>query len=178
MYAAWSRYKFLPLPPLEKSSSTTCNSSNSTSNKLDPFIEAIYAQRPVTDDELEQYLSEKPEPGSQSPSVYWNSKKHTWPRLARKARYYLPATATSVSSERSFSTGKDLLGISRFSLKPDTMEACVCHRSWLRCDGLAKTLGRRAPEEGQSDEEDTNIESSSNDASNSDHDEVMLSDYE
>jgi len=53
------------------------------------------------------------------------------------------------------------------------MEACVCHRSWLRCDGLVKALGRRAPEEGQSDVEDTDMDSScDNGCDASDHDEV------
>ena len=83
----------------------------------------------------------------------------------------LAATATSASSERSFSAGKDLLGISRFSLKADTMEACICHRSWLRCDGLATTLGRHAPEECQSDLVETDADSSDDDVS--DHEEVI-----
>jgi hypothetical protein len=48
------------------------------------------------------------------------------------ARDYLAITATSASSERVFSTGKDLLGICRLCLKPTTMKACMCLRSWLR----------------------------------------------
>jgi len=168
----------LPLPPKENSSSSSKSSTGSTANKLDPFIEAIYVQRLISDDELEQYLLERPEPPNQSPSVYWNSKRHTWPRLARMARDYLPATATSASSERSFSRGKDLLGITRFRLEPDTMEACVCHRSWLRCDGLATTLGRHAPEECQDDLEETDIynDDDDDDCEGSAHDEVMLTD--
>ena len=68
------------------------------------------------------------------------------------------------ASERSFSAGKDLLGISRFFLKADTMEACICHRSWLRCDGLATTLGRQAPE-CQSDLVENDVDSSDDDFS-------------
>jgi len=40
--------------------------------------------------------------------------------------------ATSVASERSFSTGRDLLGTARNSLLPSTMQICVCLRSWYR----------------------------------------------
>lgn len=47
------------------------------------------------------------------------------------ARDYLPIPATSAASERSFSTGRDLLGIYRQRLLPDTMEHTVCLRSWL-----------------------------------------------
>ena len=47
---------------------------------------------------------------------------------------YLAIPATSVSSERVFSTGRDLLGMNRQSLCSETMEASVfilCS-SWLR----------------------------------------------
>ena len=55
-----------------------------------------------------------------------------YPRLSCVARDYLAITATSASIERVFSAGKDLLGISRFCLKPTTTEACMCLRFWLR----------------------------------------------
>jgi hypothetical protein len=39
---------------------------------------------------------------------------------------HLVRAATSASSERGFSVGKDVFGISRMSLNPETVEALVC----------------------------------------------------
>ena len=50
------------------------------------------------------------------------------------ARDILAITASSASSERVFSSGRDLIGISRHKLIPQTMEACICLRSWFRND--------------------------------------------
>lgn len=50
---------------------------------------------------------------------------------------YLAVLASSASSERVFSASRDLLGITRFNLKPNTMEACILLRSWIR-SGLLK----------------------------------------
>lgn len=44
-------------------------------------------------------------------------------------RNYLKTTGTSTSSERVFSTGRELLGITRHSMSSLTMKACICLRS-------------------------------------------------
>ena len=46
------------------------------------------------------------------------------------AREVLSIPATSAASERAFSAGKDVFGIARMSLKPETVEALICLRSW------------------------------------------------
>ncbi|EFX77544.1 hypothetical protein DAPPUDRAFT_247554 [Daphnia pulex] len=46
--------------------------------------------------------------------------------------------ATSAASERAFTVGKDIFGISRMSLKPETVEALICLRSWYKA-GLVGT---------------------------------------
>ena len=53
------------------------------------------------------------------------------------ARDILAVTATSASSERSFSVARDLLGLSRYRLTPEVMEASSCLCSWLR-SGFAR----------------------------------------
>ena len=82
-------------------------------------------------DELEAYLAIGPEEINGDVLDYWRLSAAKWPNLAAMARDYLPIPATSAASERSFSTGRDLLGLYRQSLLPDTMEHTVCLRSWL-----------------------------------------------
>lgn len=89
------------------------------------------------DDELAAYLAEEREDPETDVLAYWESKRSKWPRLTAMARDVLAVTASSASSERSFSVGRDLLGLARFRLMPETMEASVCLRSWLRA-GLIK----------------------------------------
>ena len=48
------------------------------------------------------------------------------------ARDLLSIPATSAASERAFTVGKDIFGISRMSLKPETVEALICLRSWYK----------------------------------------------
>ena len=45
------------------------------------------------------------------------------------ARDLLSIPATSASA---FTVGKDIFGISRMSLKPETVEALICLRSWYK----------------------------------------------
>ena len=92
----------------------------------------FHHSRISTQDQLAQYLSAPVESGHTDPAGYWRSKLHDWPNLCMMARDYLAIMATSAASERSFSTGRDLLGISRGSMMPSTMQICVCLRSWYR----------------------------------------------
>lgn len=119
---------------------------------LDPFIAGIFGRQKnsVVEDELEMYLTEDIEYSSINSLSYWAVKKTIWPHLARMAMDYLAITATSASSERVFSVGRDLLGICRFRLKVSTMEWCVCLRSWLR-SGL-QLSGTRFTEEKNEDQ--------------------------
>lgn len=103
--------------------------------KIDQFIADIYetsvTKKPV--DELEEYLSSEVENINTCVLSFWRQKIQCWPRLSMMARDYLASTATSASSERSFSAGRHLLGLYRQSLLPNTMQACLCLRSWARC---------------------------------------------
>ncbi len=86
-------------------------------------------------DELESYLSLGPElipDGHNGLLIYWKNACSKWPHLASMARDYLAVPASSAGSERSFSTGRDLLGLNRHRLLPESMEASIRLRSWLR----------------------------------------------
>jgi hypothetical protein len=49
--------------------------------------------------------------------------------MSQVARDYLPIPAAEVDVERLFSSGKDLIGLRRHSLKIDTMRALMMLRS-------------------------------------------------
>ena len=91
---------------------------------------------------MKEYETEEIEPADCEPSEiysYWRKKASRWPRLSAMVKDLLSVPATSAASERSFSTGKDVFGISRMSLDPQTLEALVCLRSWYRA-GIIKDL--------------------------------------
>ena len=86
-------------------------------------------------DEMGEYEVEKPEPPECEPSEiysYWANRSHRWPCLSAMAKDLLSIPATSAASERAFSVGKDVFGISRNRLSPETVEALICLRSWYK----------------------------------------------
>lgn len=99
------------------------------------YVDTIYKFKALHvrhQDELENYLSIGPEDVDENVFLYWKKHANQWPNLSIMARDYFAATATSASSERGFSTGRDILGITRYRMSPLTMEACICLRSWTR----------------------------------------------
>jgi len=62
---------------------------------------------------------------------WWKFHAGEYPCLARIARDYLAIPATSVPAERVFSGGADLITKKRGSLNEDTIQACMCLKSWL-----------------------------------------------
>jgi len=82
---------------------------------------------------LAAYLEQEEEPLDSVPLVYWASRVSRWPRLCMMTRDILAVTATSALSDRVFNAGSDLIGLNRHSaLLPETMEAAICVRSWLK----------------------------------------------
>jgi hypothetical protein len=62
---------------------------------------------------------------------WWKIHKDEYPRMASAARDYLAIPASEVSVERVFSTGRDMIGIRRYSLSPSTMRQLQLLRSSL-----------------------------------------------
>jgi hAT family C-terminal dimerisation region len=52
---------------------------------------------------------------------WWRLRKDEYPYMAAAARDYLAIPASEVACERLFSTGRDIIGIRRFSLHADTI---------------------------------------------------------
>lgn len=63
---------------------------------------------------------------------YWKNHEADFPCLANMARDYLGAQSSSVPVERDFSGGVDLVTSTRCSLKPETIRACMCLKSWFK----------------------------------------------
>lgn len=63
---------------------------------------------------------------------FWRSQKDELPKLTKMARDYLGAQTGSVSVERDFSGGVDLITPTRCSLLPQTIRACMCLKSWYK----------------------------------------------
>ena len=63
---------------------------------------------------------------------WWKINAAKYPHLAELARVYLAIPAGSVSVERWFSAGRDLLGIHHASLAPETIRMCMLLRVWLK----------------------------------------------
>jgi hypothetical protein len=89
-------------------------------------------------DEYEAYLQEKrlrlPEDCQEASTVlfdYWKGREQRWPNLTRFAFDALSIPAMSAECERCFSSGKNMISDSRYSLAPDTIEACECNRHWI-----------------------------------------------
>jgi len=61
------------------------------------------------------------EPGS-NVLEYWKSNEYNFPILSEMAKDYLGVQASSVSSERGFSSGTDLVTANRCSLEGKTIE--------------------------------------------------------
>ncbi|KAL0486213.1 hypothetical protein AKO1_001920 [Acrasis kona] len=62
---------------------------------------------------------------------WWSDHQTEYPVMARVARYYLAIPCASVSVERCFSSGRDVLGHRRFSLHAETMKTLISLRSWI-----------------------------------------------
>ncbi len=137
LFEAWQAYKSLPSTtrvPNQSQSATL--GKDPCSSERDRFFEGIYIgeEDGMDEDELAEYLKEKVSKPSEDILVYWNLNKGRWPQLAAMARDVLAVTATSASSERSFSVAKDLLGLARYLLLPEIMEESSCLRSWIRSE--------------------------------------------
>jgi hypothetical protein len=89
-------------------------------------------------DQYESYIQEKRLPfheGCESTVNllfdYWKDKAKKWPELTRFAFDALSIPAMSAECERCFSSGKNMISDSRYSLAPATIEACECNRHWI-----------------------------------------------
>ncbi|KAI1695796.1 zinc finger BED domain-containing protein 1 [Ditylenchus destructor] len=100
---------------------------------LDSFEDSLASQLPMTktasQEELQQeitsYCAQAREKVKNDPLEYWKNATYNFPILAKAARRYLSATATSVASEGLFSTARDVFSYKRMSLRPRKAEMII-----------------------------------------------------
>ena len=114
-----------------------------TSSRGSSFTKKIYelskeTRSPI--DELDSYLLTGVENIKDGDIPhYWRLCSDKLPTLSRMARDYLATPATSACSERAFSNGRDLIGLDRHSLHSETMEACMCLKSWFKAGIMSQS---------------------------------------
>ncbi len=100
--------------------------------KNQSILGSIYKKRKVLSSvELEEYLNQSTVSMNVKPLDWWKANEEQFPNLAKMARDYLAIPGTSASSERLFSSGRQLITDFRCSLNPQTIQACMCLKNWL-----------------------------------------------
>jgi hypothetical protein len=75
--------------------------------------------------EVQSYKEHRPAPMKENPLDWWKEREIYFPRLSRLASEYLCVQATSVASERVFSTTGDIVSATRACLSPENVNALV-----------------------------------------------------
>jgi len=88
-------------------------------------------QNPSTANELDIYYDSNPSNFEVMPLEWWKVHSSEYPILAQMARDYLSIMSTSVPSEQLFSIAGKQITQTRNRLHPDTIQACLCLKSWL-----------------------------------------------
>lgn len=108
-------------------------------NMLSKFAGSESSKRTQSDvSELQMYLNydfmkgmDDEEKSELDILQWWKGQSSKHPILAAMARDMLSIQCSSVASERAFSASGRVLDDRRSSLKPDTLEMCVCFKDWL-----------------------------------------------
>ncbi len=76
----------------------------------------------VVDEEVQHYRAVQSLSVDSNPLVWWKDNQNQFPHLAKLAKSYLGIPATSIPSERVFSTAGDIATAQRASLSPDNVD--------------------------------------------------------
>lgn len=77
------------------------------------------------DEEVQRYRAVQSLSVEANPLEWWKDNQNQFPHLAKLAKRYLGVPATSVPSERVFSTAGDIVTAQRASLSPDNVDMMV-----------------------------------------------------
>ena len=115
----------------KKDSENTKDDSESTKSKDNPtamsalfgdvYITHVKQPKPLQEScesEITQYRKETPINANENPLNWWKEHSHKFPNLSAVVKRYLCTPATSVPSERVFSTAGDIVTAKRAQLKP------------------------------------------------------------
>ena len=149
----WNSYSLMPYCPMD---SPNVNEDSKTKKKKTIKVRRKFhcwydlrifkqQQRPWKG-ELKEYEPDELEPSNCDPDdilQYWAQSSRKWSRLSSMAKGILTIPTRSASSERAFSGGKDVFGLSRMSLCPETIEALIYLRPWSKA-GLLEDVNEVA----------------------------------
>ena len=90
----------------------------------------MFKKRHIETNEVEIYFSLPPIEEQIQPLQWWKLNEMQYPKMARMAQDYMAIPATSIPSERCFSTSKNLITPNRNRLSEKTARACMCLKSW------------------------------------------------
>ena len=82
--------------------------------------------------EIDQYLSLPVESCNIDPLQWWKSHLPQFPKLSCLAKEILAIPGSSVSVERVFNVGRDIIGIRRNALKPETISALMFGNHYIK----------------------------------------------
>ena len=114
--------------PIESWATSPIPSGTSTFSTViyKPKLFTIFKQNQIqASDEVVEYLREDKAPFEQDPFDWWIRKKNKYPVLAKMARIYLAAPATSTLLERLFSDAGNLLSAKRNRLDPELFKYMI-----------------------------------------------------
>ena len=88
--------------------------------------EASRSVEEVTNAEINRYITESPEKlDCKSPLIWWKSRASCYKYLSSLAQKVLSVVATSVASERIFSTAGNIINEKRSRIKPDNVNKLI-----------------------------------------------------
>uniref|UniRef100_A0A3B1JJI0 Zinc finger BED domain-containing protein 1-like n=1 Tax=Astyanax mexicanus TaxID=7994 RepID=A0A3B1JJI0_ASTMX len=79
----------------------------------------------VVKEEIELYRMAKVISVDANPLKWWKNNEHQYPNLSKLSKHYLAVQATSVASERVFSTAGDIVTAQRAALSPDNVDILI-----------------------------------------------------
>ncbi|KAL7239671.1 hypothetical protein ACSBR2_005542 [Camellia fascicularis] len=93
--------------------------------------------------ELDQYLEESLLPRVHEFDVlgWWKINKTKYPTLSKMARDILMIPVCTLSPDSIFDTVRKEMDSYRCSLRPETLEALICAKDWLRCEPVETSNG-------------------------------------
>jgi hypothetical protein len=101
------------------------------------ILQAVYKDGPVVSD-MDRYFDTPPVVWTQSDQSqssdwlleWWKVHQNEYPTMSCVARDYLTVQSAEVDVERVFSSGRDLLGVRRASMSPETMQLLIVLHSY------------------------------------------------
>ncbi|XP_051805174.1 E3 SUMO-protein ligase ZBED1-like [Acanthochromis polyacanthus] len=92
---------------------------------FDSTVHAAPDHIQMVETEINRYRSEEPTPLKSCPLDWWNEHGRNYPKLSPLAKSCLTTPATSVASERVFSTAGDIVTMQRSQLLPENVDILV-----------------------------------------------------